>query len=108
MNTLSIAALALAALAATAGPAQAVTNSPRNPAEPKVLMQHTQKGVVEKIGGSGVTVEGKTYFVSGQTRVFDHAGNPGSTARLAVGRAIQFTLTQDGSQQRIKELWILE
>lgn len=98
-----IGALALAA----AGAAHAVTNAPP-PAEPKVLMQHTSSGTVEKMAGSSLQVGGKPYTVTGQTRVFDNSGAASSAALLAVGQVIRFTLARDGSQQRIKELWILQ
>lgn len=87
-----------------AGPAPAMTNQAPG-SVPDVLMTDVQAGTVERIDGSAFTVKGKTYFLSAATGIYNSDGRS-SAAHLAVGKPVSFTVIDDASKNRIKQLWI--
>lgn len=101
----TIGGAALAAALALAAPAQAMTSTPRG-AVPDVLMSEVQGGVVEAIEGTALKVKGKTYFLSATAVIYGNDGARSGVQRLAPGKAVSFTVIDDASKNRIKQLWI--
>jgi hypothetical protein len=102
LRTLSASLLALALLAA---PCQAVTRVETAVAAPAVLLQ----GVIQEMAGGALRINGKAYQLSSATSaLFDRSGAPVTAARLAVGKTVAISVVADGSQLRIKELWLID
>lgn len=99
--------LLAATVAAMAAPARASSVNIRGAAGQAADQARLQGTIEQVMPGSGIRVGGKTYiFAMASARVYDRSGARISTPRLAPGQAISFTLSQDGSQQRINELWL--
>ena len=86
-------------------PAQAVTIVAPSEA-PKVLMTDIEIGVVERFTSTSIQVGGRTFFWSPATPVYDRNGNRLGAPRIEPGTPVKFTLADETSRQRIKELWI--
>ena len=71
---------------------------------------HVQQGVVELVTpGSTLRVNGRAYvFSTAASTVYDRHGKRMSTPRVAAGQTVRFTVIEDGSQLRIKELWLAD
>ena len=97
---------ALLLLALASAPCQAVVaEAVGAPAPARTLAQ----GVLEQVSGSTLRIGGVDYAISpASVAVYARSGAPASTAQLAVGMKVAFSLEQSGSQARIKELWIVQ
>lgn len=103
MKTLKMAGPAvLLALALGGAPCQAMTTS--GTAAPRVALG---QGVVEKLSGTTLRINGKDYTIASPGAVFERSGARANPARLVVGKTVAFSL-DEGSQPRIKELWIID
>jgi hypothetical protein len=99
---LSAPLLALALLGAA--PSQAVTVVSATQGPVPTLVQ----GVIQDVTSNSLRIEGKTYALSSaSTVVMDRSGKPLEAAKLVVGKTVAISVVQDGSQQRIKELWLI-
>jgi hypothetical protein len=107
MTDYRISAAALLALALLGAPCQAMTMS--DSGAPQVQGSLGQ-GVVEEAGGGSLLINGQRYAVSPvATAYYDRSGKPAANgARPAVGQTVAFRFVQEGSQTRIKELWIVK
>lgn len=96
---------AMLMLVLAAGAAQAITVAPAA-ATPEVLMSDVGSGVVEQVDGLSFKVKGKFYFLSGTAAIYERDGSRGSAHRVVKGRAVTFTVIDDASKNRIKQLWL--
>lgn len=88
-------------------PALAVTNATPT-AAPVVLMTELEMGVVERFTSTSIQVGGKTLFLSVATPIYDRDGNRLAAPRIAPGTRVKFTLSDESTRQRIKELWLIQ
>ena len=103
---LAAAAAALLALAQLAAPCQAMTMSDNGAARAQGSLG---QGVVEQADPASLLIDGRRYAVSpATTAYYDRSGKPASGARPAAGQTVAFRFVQEGSQTRIKELWIVK
>lgn len=99
-------AAALLALALLGAPCQAMTMSDNG--APRAQGSLAQ-GVIEEAGAGTLLIGGQRYAVSpATTAYYDRSGKPANGARPAVGQTVAFRFVQEGSQTRIKELWIVK
>ena len=102
LRALSASLLALALLAA---PCQAVTRAEPSVTAPAMLLQ----GVIQEIAGGALRINGKAYQISASSSaLFERSGAPLAASRLAVGKTVAISVVADGSQLRIKELWLID
>lgn len=108
MKTLTMAGpavfLALAlALALGSAPCRAMTTSASD--APRTVLG---QGVVEKLSGTTLRINGKDYTIASPSAIFERGGARANPARLVVGKTVAFSLADEGTQPRIKELWIID
>lgn len=104
MKTLKLAGPAvLLALALAGAPCQAMTTSAST--APRAALG---QGVVEKLSGTTLRINGKDYTIVSPGAVFERGGARANPARLAVGKTVAFSLSDEGTPARIKELWIID
>jgi hypothetical protein len=105
-NRFLAAAAALLALAVLAAPCQAMTMSDNGAARAQGSLA---QGVIEQADAASLLIDGRRYAVSpATTAYYDRSGKPASGARPAAGQTVAFRFVQEGSQTRIKELWIVK
>jgi hypothetical protein len=101
-----IRAAAVLALALLGAPCQAMTMSDNGAARTQGSLA---QGVIEEAGAGSVLIKGRRYAVSPATTAFyDRSGKPASGAYPAPGQTVAFRFVKEGSQTRIKELWIVK
>lgn len=99
-RTMTTAAMLMLALLATPCQAASVSN-------PDAVQANLRQGVIEQMGGA-LRISGKNYAFSSATAVVhDSKGASSSASRLALGQTVVFSIVEEGSQARIKELWII-
>lgn len=99
-------AAAVLALALLGAPCQAMTMSDNGAARPQGSLA---QGVIEEAGAASLLIGGRRYAVSSATTAYyDRSGKPAAGARPAAGQTVAFRFVQEGSQTRIKELWIVK
>jgi hypothetical protein len=98
-----------ALLVALCAPAAAITTAVA-PGAAQVPAGHVQQGVIELVvPGSTLKISGRAYVYSSVVSlVHDRHGKRITSPRLAVGQTVRFTVSEDGSQLRIKELWMAD
>jgi hypothetical protein len=94
---------ALLVLALLGTPCLAVTSASPGAAHATLL-----QGVIEQ-SGSALRINGKNYALSSATTVIhDRSGARVSAAQLVAGKTVAFSIANEGSQARIKELWLID
>lgn len=102
-RTASALATAMLAMALLGAPCQAMTSG--NPVTANTTLR---QGVVEQVGAT-LRINGKTYaYAPASTPIYDRKGARIDAARLAVGQTVAFSVAAEGTQARIKELWLTE
>ena len=93
-------------LAAVAMSATAATS----PSTATVAADAPRQGVIEEVeAGSALRVNGTRYaFSLLSANVHDRQGKRIDAPRLAAGKTIAYTVSNEGSTPRIKQIWIID
>jgi hypothetical protein len=103
MKTCDVAAGALMlALALGGAPSQAMTTTDQT--APRAALG---QGVIEQVSGATLRINGKTYTLASGA-IFERNGARANPARLAAGKTVAFSLVDEGTPARIKELWLID
>lgn len=95
-------------LGAACAPALAITNAVA-PGAARTPVGPVQQGVIEQAGLDTVRISERSYTLSpSTTSVYDRHGKRIGASRLVVGKTVRFTVSAQGTQPRIHELWLTD